>query len=795
MTSSASVPLDGVRVLDLSSGIAGPYATKLLVDAGADVVKIESSGGDPLRRWVASRAQLAFGRDGPLFEFLNASKRSVVLDLEDAADQSRLRELATGADLVFESLAPGHLDSLGLGLDALGRDNPRLSLVSITPWGATGPFATRPSTEFTLQAATGSISHRGLRDRPPVAAGGRIGEWAAGTFAALGALSAWLAARTTGSGQHVDVSTFESMLLSLTIYHDLNGQWFEGPLPRAIEIPSIERAKDGWVGFCTITSQQWKDFCVMLGRPDVGEDDRYLDGRLRMEHLGFMKEMIEEWTRERTVDEIVEMASLMRIPVAPVGNGPTLLEMDHLVERGAFVENPSGFTQPRVPYRIGDREPRAPRAAPGLGEHTDEVLCEGRVAPSAEPADGAPALPLDGLRVVDLTCFWAGPIATAYLADLGADVVKVESIQRPDLMRFAGAVPGPELWEWSPVFAGANPGKRDVTLNLDSDAGMALLKRLIAGADVVIENFSARVLDNFGLGWETIRALNPKTVLVRMPAFGLDGPWRDRTGFAMTIEQASGLAWMTGYEDLPLVVRGACDPIGGMHAVLALLLALEERERSGEGSLVEVPLLETALNIGAEQVVEYTATGRVLARDSNRGPVSAPQGLYPCAEEGEFVAVAVPDEDAWCALREALGDPDWARDPELASAEGRRAAHDAIDERLSAWTRGRRRDDAAEILSSAGVPAEAVINAHSLMPNAQLEHRGFFQTMEHPVTGKTRYPGFPMGFSAFGAGLHRSPPPTLGQHNDEVLLELGLSEEEIAQLREAKVIGERPAFM
>jgi crotonobetainyl-CoA:carnitine CoA-transferase CaiB-like acyl-CoA transferase len=795
MTSSAPAPLDGLRVVDLSTGIAGPYATKLFVDAGADVAKVESPGGDPLRRWTASGAKLAFGRDGPLFEYLNASKRSVVLDLEDAADQSRLRELTTGADLVFESFAPGRLDSLGLGLDALGRDNPRLSLVSITPWGATGPFATRPSTEFTLQAATGSISHRGLRDRPPVAAGGRLGEWAAGSFAALGALSAWLAARNTGAGQHVDVSTFESMLLSLTIYHDLNSQWFEGPLPRAIEIPSIERAKDGWVGFCTITSQQWKDFCAMLGRPDVGDDDRYLDGRLRMEHIGSMKQMIEAWTRERTVAEIVEMASLMRIPVAPVGNGRTLLEMDHLVEREVFVENPSGFTQPRVPYRIGDREPPAPGAAPLLGEHTKEVLSERRIAPNGAPAAGAPALPLDGLRVVDLTCFWAGPIATAYLADLGADVVKVESIQRPDLMRFAGAVPGPELWEWSPVFAGANPGKRDLTLNLDSEAGMGVLKRMIAGADVVIENFSARVLDNFGLGWETIHALNPKAVLVRMPAFGLDGPWRDRTGFAMTIEQASGLAWMTGYEDLPLVVRGACDPIGGMHAVFALLLALEERERSGEGSLVEVPLLETALNIGAEQVVEYTATGHVLARDSNRGPVSAPQGLYPCAEAGEYVAVAVPDDATWRALREALGDPEWARDPDLASAEGRCAAHDAIDERLSEWTRQRRRDDAAETLSCAGVPAEAIINAHSLMPNAQLEHRGFFQTMEHPVTGKTRYPGFPMGFSALGRGLHRWPPPTLGQHNDEVLLELGLSEHEIARLREEKVIGERPAFM
>jgi crotonobetainyl-CoA:carnitine CoA-transferase CaiB-like acyl-CoA transferase len=791
-------PLEGLRVLDLSTEIAGPYASKLLVDAGAEVIKVEAPGaGDPLRRWTASGTVLPAGEDAALFRFLNASKRSIALDLEHASGRDTLLDLAASADLVIESFGPGVMQRLGLDLAALQARNPALSLVSISPWGGTGPWAERPCTEFTLQAATGSTDYRGLRDRPPVAAGGRLGEWIAGSFAAPGAVAAWLSARNTGSGQLVDLSIFEAMLLCLTIYPDLNSQWVEGPLPRAIEIPSIEPASDGWVGLCTITGQQWKDFCVLIGRPDVGEDERFYSGAQRMEHLASMQEMIQGWTRERTIDEIVESASLMRIPVAPVGDGRNLPQMDHFIERGVFVENPAGFLQPRIPYRLEKTALRPLGPAPRLDEHGAEVRAEiGHARPALQRGEDRPASPLAGLRVVDLSAFWAGPFATNFLAGLGADVVKVESIQRPDGMRFAGAIPDERLWERSPVFHGANTGKRDVTLQLDSEEGVALLRRLVAEADVVIENYSVRVLENFGLGWETIRSWNPRVVMVRMPAFGLDGPWRDRTGFAMTLEQVSGLAWMTGYEDLPLVVRGACDPVGGMHAVFALLMALEHRRRSGEGQLVEVPLVETALNVAAEQVIEHSAYGALLCRDTNRGPYAAPQGLYSCGEAGEYLALAVATDAQWHALRGLLGDPAWARDATLDTAEGRRKQHDEIDAQLGAWSADRTLEAAVSALLEAGVPAQAVVNAHYVMPHPQLEHRHFFETLEHPVTGKTRYPGLPMRFSALGDRLHRTPPPTLGQHNAEILGgELGLSEAELEGLRERRVIGDRPTFM
>ena len=792
-------PLAGWRVVDLSRNIAGPYCSKMLVDAGAEVVKVESpDGGDPLRRWTASDSTLAEGEDGALFQFLNASKQSIALDPATPADRDTLCALAARADLVIEDYGPGGLDERGIPVERLQAENPGLSVLSISPWGLEGPGADRPATEFTLQAATGSIDYRGLPGRKPVAAGGRIGEWAGGSFAAPAALSAVLSARKTGRGHHVDLSMFESMLICLTVYHDLNSQWNEGPLGRSIEIPSIEPAKDGYVGYCVVTGQQWTDFCAMLGRQDIAEDHRYLDAKARMEHIGPMRTMIQDWTRERTVDELIELAGMLRIPAAEIGNGETLPGMAQMKARGVFQPGPGGFLQPRPPYLLEHTDPRPAGPPPALNEHAESIRAH-LEAPPPKPeaaASGGDPLPLEGLRVVDLTAFWAGPVAAAYLADMGADVVKVESIQRPDGMRFAGAVPNDEMWEWSPVFHGANPGKRGITLKLDSEEGMALLHRLIGDADVVIENFSARVMENFGLGWEDIKKINPSIVMVRMPAFGLEGPWRDRPGFAMNVEQVSGLAWLTGYRDLPLVVRGACDPLGGMHAVFALLLALEHRRRTGEGQLVELPLVEVAINLAAEQVIEFSAYGQRLERDENRGPVSAPQGVYPTANEEELIALAIPDDACWRALRAVMDDPAWAAEPGLEHAAGRHSAHDRIDQEVETWLAGLSRESALDALLAAGIPASPLVNAHELMPHPQLEARGFFQTLRHPRSGEARYPGWPMAFSGLPRALHRRPPPALGQHNDEILGdELGLDEDERARLREEGIIGERPSFM
>jgi crotonobetainyl-CoA:carnitine CoA-transferase CaiB-like acyl-CoA transferase len=385
---------------------------------------------------------------------------------------------------------------------------------------------------------------------------------------------------------------------------------------------------------------------------------------------------------------------------------------------------------------------------------------------------------------------------------LGADVIHVESIQRPDGMRYNSVrkLSQDQWWEWAPLFQAPNTNKRDLTLDMSSAQGLELARKLIAESDVVVENYSPRVMESWGLDEQTLLSLNPELIVVRMPAFGLTGPWRDRVGFAQTMEQISGLAFLTGYPDgHPLTPNGPCDPIAGMHAAIALLLALEHRRATGAGMQLESIMVGGALNVAAEQVIEFSAYGRLLQREGNRSPWAAPQGAYLCADQDDageldsWVVIAVESDEQWVALVAALGSPDWATRDGLATAGGRRAAHDELDEHLCAWCAQRTAEEVVQTLWPAGVPAARVLFAHEHTGLEQFAHRGFIETVQHPVTGANRHVGFPARFGNGPERVHRRPTPTLGQHNAEVLCELlGVTAEEYQKLRDSCVIGTKP---
>ena len=777
-----TAPLDGLRVVEIAGDIAGPYCTKLLVDLGADVTKIEPPSGDPLRRWGPFPGGVPDPNRSGMFEYLNAGKHGTTVDLE--RDTSAAGRLIEHAHLLVEALPPGVLDRVGLGAHSLEALNPDLVVVRISDFGQNGPLRDRDATPLTVQAASGWVNNRDP-DRPPVQAGARISEYVAGGYGALGALTALRTQRVDGLVE-VDVSVLESLLSTLPYPMLMAEKMRSLGLPantRSAPMMGIVRAADGWLGINCLTGQHWLDACAMLGLPDYGEQQIaiMLGGPERAEFF----EKAQPWLSERTVAEIVELSQAMRIPATPVNDGATVLDCPQYLEREFFVEaggDDWSFRRPGAPFRLSKTPVLPPRPAPPLGASTETGATKAE-SPGRLSAGADPATPFAGLKVLDLTTFWAGAYLTCYLGAFGAEIVKVESIQRPDGFRYSGvwAYEGDRWYERSAMWQGTNLNKRDITLDLTSDQGRDLVGRLVRDADVVVENFSPRVIEQFGLDYESLVKLKPDVILVRMPGFGLQGPWRDYVGWALNFEQASGMSAATGYaEGPPCNLQGPADPIVGVHAGVALLAALEHRRRTGEGQLIEIAQVEVTACIAAEPVIEFSMNAVVQPREGNRrrGHV---QGVYPTAADDAWVALCVRDDADWAHIVEAMGRPDLLE---------RTLAHDEFDTVVADWTRTQTAAEIIDALSARRVPAERVLTADRMYDMPQLDARGYYEEAEHPVTGPHRYPGWPFRMTPGPSRHHRFAPPTLGQHNEEILRGLGLTDDDLDELRAQRVIGE-----
>lgn len=743
--------LAGVRVVDLSDGIAGPYATKLLADAGADVVRVSG----PHDRG---------GPAGALVRFLGAGKARAGLT----------EELMAGADAVMLPVT-----AVAADVARLRSRHPHLVVATVTPWGLHGPWAGRPATEFTVQAEAGVIANHGRQDEVPYQSGGRLPEWCAGVAIAVGMLGSL--ARQRGTGRHVDVSlqavAAHTGIAFVDVRDPIEGCSVDRRSPRIIDTPCIEPTLDGFVGFAVHTPAQIRAFLTLIGREDLlGSDWEKLPYRLS--HLDGWNDIVGAWTSIRRAADVVAAAAALRIPAAPVVGPEAVLDHEQVVARELIMDSPDGgFRQPVGPYLIDGVRP-APRTDvidPGSWEPRTHIAPEGR--------------PLAGIRVLDCTSVFAGPSAAQVLCYLGAEVIHVESCERIDAGRaIVGPLMGAESWwECAGMFLSNNRDKLGVAVSLGTGEGRDVVGRLVETCDVVLENFSPRVFARFGFDHDGVRAVNPRAVYARMPAFGLTGPWRDHLGYAQTMEQVTGMAWRTGRPDEPpRVPRGPCDPLTGYHAAFALLLGLVRRDRTGQGAAIEVPMIDVALNAAAELIVEYTATGTVLEREGNRCRDAAPQGIYPCRGDEEWLAVSVEDDAQWAALREVLG---WADDAALRTHRGRRAAHDDLDRRLGEWAAGRDLADAVEVLVAAGVPAGSVRDPRLLAEHPQLLGFGYYERSDHPVVGPRRIPALPFRYDDVER-WSRGRAPLLGEHNSDVLRGLlGLTEAEYDKLEETGVIG------
>ncbi|MHB1583234.1 MAG: CaiB/BaiF CoA-transferase family protein [Acidimicrobiales bacterium] len=774
-------PLVGLRVVEVSDGIAGGHCAKLFVDAGAEVLRLQ--GRSPtLRSWSWSGSAGRDGHpDGALFRHLHDGKE-VRAGAGEAPEPAALLDACRSADLVVLERPVGR--PLAEAVAAARRANPALSSLWISPLGTGGPDDADHPNEFLLQARVGSTFGHGLPGRVPLAVGGQLGSWAAGVYAAAAGLAACLQARRSGLGAELDLSVLECLALTLVTYPTVGLALPGGYRSRGVGmmLPAVEPCRDGYVGLFTVTAEQFGAFLHMIERPELADDPRMASYEGRAERMDELVAATHAWTRSHTVEEVIDRAVLFRVPAAPIGNGQTLPALAQTAARGVFGRSPAtGLLRARPPLRWH----LPPGARPAVGPLP---------RPPDEPRGVLDFLPLEGVRVFDLTAFWAGPFATMFLGSMGADVLKIESVQRPDPIRFnTRTSPSvPQWYEQGFLFHGANLDKSGVTLNLADPVGRELALRLLSHCDVLIENFTPRVLEQFGWSFETLRAARPGLICLRMPAFGLDGPWRDRPGFAPNVEQASGMAWVTGYPDgPPMVPGGACDPVAGMYAAFAVMGALLHRPRQGGAQMIELPMIEMGASLVAEQVLEWDSYGSLVVRQGNRHPGAAPQGVYPCRGGEQWVAVSVEHEAQWRSLAGLLAvDPG---DGRFADHRSRAEHHDELDRLLDGWCGGRSVEQACAELGGAGVPCAEVRPHYEIDADPQMVARGFWQPLEHPVVGTVSFPGWPFTTPARRSPWHHRSAPLLGQDTERVLREvLDLGPEELAELERTAVTGSTP---
>ena len=400
-------------------------------------------------------------------------------------------------------------------------------------------------------------------------------------------------------------------------------------------------------------------------------------------------------------------------------------------------------------------------------------------------------LPLEGIRIVDLSMMWAGPYATHLLGEMGAEVIKVEAPRAWDNVRTLFPLPGPEPWNASFYFNDYNREKKGLTLDLQQPRGRELLLALVAKSDAVVENYRADVLDKLDLGYEALKRVRPDIILISMAGFGKTGADRELVGFGPIVEQMAGLASLTGYGDDGVPYKTGIsygDPVGGTAAAAALVLALIQRRRTGRGAFIDLAQRETMAEMLPEAFVAASLRGADPVHRGNRHLVWAPQGVYPCQGKEQWLALSVRSDDEWRALCDVIGAPELAA---LALAE-RRARHDELDARIAAWSSAEEGAAAQQLLQERRIPAARMLDSDGIHWDPHLLARDYWDFMPHPSMAPCAQPA-PAWRLLEANPRPRRPAPSFGEHNREILCGLlGLPESELAELAAAGVIGDAP---
>jgi crotonobetainyl-CoA:carnitine CoA-transferase CaiB-like acyl-CoA transferase len=818
--------LSPYRILDLTD-VRGQIAGMMLGDLGADVVRVEPPGGSAARRVgpFLPEADAAPAERSLAFAAYNRNKRSVELDLDDPAGRQSFVELVRGADFVLDSGPPSLLDEAGFGFERLLEINPTIVHVRTTPFGSDGPMADQPAADLTIAALGGPVGLQGEPDRDPLRLSVPQVWRHAGAEAALAALIGHARMRTTGRGVFVDVSAQAAMvwtMLNASEAWAIHGRNYEragaqlqvgavglnlahpcqdghlialtsGGMFRALE-PAMREAGTLEDGFSE--REDWTTYDMrVFGRGELaisfeelsGVFDRFFETRTKRALFALGLEVGQTIAPVQTIDDLLEFEQLR------------IREFFHGLElaNGVRVKAPGPFARSSA----FDFEIRRP--APRLGEHTEEILAElareprSRVALHADGVHGDDAgaarreLPLTGLKVADFSWIGVGPISAKYLADHGADVIRIESETRGDGLRASGPFkddqPG---WNRSHFYGEFNTSKRGLALDLKHERAAEVLPRLLGWADVVLESFTPGAAARLGVSYENARAANPGVIMVSTCLMGQTGPVASLAGYGYHAAAIAGFTALTGYPDRPPVGpwNAYTDTIAPRFLATTLLAAIDHRRRTGEGQYIDLAQMEAALHFLTPEILARQATGERFERAGNRSRDAAPQGVHPCAGDDEWCAIAVENDVQWQALCRALKRTDWAERADLAGAAGRIAAHDELDVEIGRWTRERAPRDVMQTLLDAGVPAGHVQRSRDLLVDPQLAHRRFHRELEHAEMGRVPYAGHQFRVSGYDNGPRHAAPLIGGESFEILTRDLGLDAELVAELMASGVI-------
>lgn len=798
--------LSHLRVVEIGSSAAGSYCARLFADFGADVQKVEPPAGDPLRR----STPLTPGGRSAWFTFLNFNKSSIIIDGTDPDSMTQLTALIEGGDILVDSRNVDAADCPPIDIAAIRQRCPRLIYLEASWFGRDGSYAGFAATDSSVRALAGLIKLVGPVDGPPLHAPDFQTGILAGLWGFIAATCSVVARTQAGTGRSWSLNIFESTI-ALSEY--LMFEAFDrGDVMRRIgtnrfwpNFPAgIYETKKGWVGVTTITPVQWREFCNMLDLPALRDDPTLALNEDRLQHMKRIERQFIPKLKTRTAQEWFAEGLKRKIPIVPVPEISDLLQDPEKKERGAIVPvllgEEEGLTVGSM-QRLTLTPPRRGGRVPAPGEKQAFVNTQRHPSHAAFVSSGpndAGALPLQGVRVIDFSMGWAGPLCTRTLADLGADVIKIEAIQYPDwwrgINRPAGYIAN-RMHEKAARFCMMNRNKRGITLDLKRAQGLDLAKRLVAGADIVVDNYSVDVLPKLGLGYGVLRILNPRLVMMSMSAFGVSSVHRNCRAYGSTLEQGSGLPRVIGDPDAPPVMSHIAfgDAVGGLNGCAAVLVALMHARNTGQGQFIDLAQIECMMPFAAPWITVHSIGGKSPVRYGSRHPQFVPHGCYPCAGEDNWIIVAATDADMWQRLAILIGRPDWATDTSLKCAEGRRRIEDVIGRYIESWTLTRDADQAMSELQAARIASGVARLPIDLLRDRHLRSRTFLQEIERAFIGLHPQPSMPIRERGEPYAV-RTAAPTLGQHNREILSGLlGLSDAEIAGLEREGIIGTMPS--